>query len=201
MINSLFPKSRQELLRILLLHPQREFYFRELIRLSKTGQGAAQRELASLVKSGIALRRVSGNRVYYRINEGMPIYQELKGLIVKTAGIADLLKNALTHAIPDIKIAFIYGSFAEGSDRTDSDIDLMIIGSIPFKRVIPLLKPVQEAIGRDINATVYTGKEYRQKLAEKQHFCTSLAHGKKLFILGTSNDFEKLAPGRVAGRA
>ena len=111
MIDSLFTKVRQRLLGILLVHPQKEFYLRQLIRMSGMGQGAVQRELASLVNGRIILRRVEGNRVYYRINTGNPIYPELRGLIIKTVGVVDVLRNALEEILPSIEFSFVYGSF------------------------------------------------------------------------------------------
>jgi len=199
MIDSLFTKVRQRLLGILLVHPQKEFYLRQLIRMSRMGQGAVQRELASLVNGRIILRRVDGNRVYYRINTGNPIYPELRGLIIKTGGVVDVLRNALEEILPSIEFSFVYGSFAQGDEQAESDIDLMVIGDVSFNELVPLLKSAQELLAREINPTVYSRREYAKKLSAAHHFCTSVAKGKKIFIVGDRDEFGKLAEGAMAG--
>ena len=198
-IDSLFTKVRQRLLSILLVHPQKEFYLRQLIRMSGMGQGSVQRELASLVDGGIILRRVESNRVYYRTNTDAPTYAELRGLIIKTAGMVDVVRCALEKAKEVIEFAFIYGSFAQAEETPVSDIDLMVIGDLSLKEIIPLLKSAEELLSREINPTIYSRSEYVKKLKAKHHFCTTVAKGKKLFIIGNYDEFAKLVTSTVAG--
>ncbi len=195
MIDHIFPKARQRLLGILLPQPNQEFYLRELVRKSGLGQGSVQRELASLTKAGLILRRKDGNRVYYRANISAPIYSELKSLILKTAGLADVLRDALKPESEKIDFAFVYGSVARGDERAESDIDLMIIGKISFRRLTALIGRAQESLAREINPTIYSRKEFVERLKEGHHFCRSIVKEEKLFILGKEDEFKNLASG------
>ncbi len=199
MIDHIFPKARQRLLGILLPQPNQEFYLRELIRRSGLGQGSVQQELASLTKAGIILRRKDGNRVYYRANVSAPIYSELKGLMLKTAGLADVLRNALKPEAGRIGFAFVYGSVARGDESAQSDIDLMVIGTVSFRRLSEIVGSAQEYLGREINPTIYSKSEFLAKLKDGHHFCRSIVREPKLFILGEEDEFKSLASGGVAG--
>jgi len=199
MIDSIMPKARQRLLGILLPQPDQEFYLRELVRKSGLGQGSVQQELASLTKSGLILRRKDGNRVYYRANTAAPIYSELKALMLKTAGLADVLRDALKPSADEIDLAFVYGSVARGDETAQSDIDLMVIGTISFRRLTAVIEPAQEYLGREINPTVYSPSEFLGKLRSGHHFCRSLLKEPRLFIRGEEDELEKLVSGRLAG--
>ncbi len=199
--NSLFSRTRQRLLNILLMSPDKEFYLRELIRLSEMGQGAVQRELASLVDGEILLRRKDGNRVYYQANKANPIYSELRGLIIKTTGLVEVLRETLKKSASSIDFAFVYGSIVRGEGRATSDIDLMVIGEIAFNEMVKLIGAIQETLGREINPTVYKKVEFKKKLAAGHHFCRSILEGPKLFIIGKEDEFRELTSSRMAGRA
>ena len=199
MIDHIFPKARQRLLGILLPQPNQEFYLRELIRRSGLGQGSVQQELASLTKAGIIIRRKDGNRVYYRANVSAPIYSELKGLMLKTAGLADVLSNALKPEAGRIGFAFVYGSVARADESAQSDIDLMVIGTVSFRRLSEIVGSAQEYLGREINPTIYSKSEFLAKLKDGHHFCRSIVREPKLFILGEEDEFKSLASGGVAG--
>ena len=197
-VSYLFPKVRQRLLSILMLHPKKEFYLRELIRMSRTGAGAVQRELASLEKGGVVLKRTEGNRVYYKANVDSPIYGELKSIIIKTAGLADVIRSALKPLSREIDVAFIYGSFARGDEKPASDIDLMVIGDVGFEKVVSATASLQNRIGREIMPTVYKSAEFARKLRDGQHFCSSVLNGEKIFVIGDRNELERLVQSRVA---
>ncbi len=199
MIDSIFPKARQRLLGLLLPRPYQEFYLRELVRKSGMGQGSVQQELSSLAKSGLILRRKDGNRVYYRANTAAPIYNELKALMLKTAGLADVLRDALKPEADKIDSAFVYGSVARGDETAESDIDLMVIGTISFRRLTALIEPAQEYLGREINPTVYSKSEFVRKIRSGHHFCRCILREPKLFILGEEDELKNLASSRLAG--
>ncbi len=201
MIEALFPKTRRKLLEILFLSPEQDFYLRELVRKVGFGQGAVQRELQSLAEAGLIARRKDGNRVYYRANTQAAIYSDLKNILLKTSGLVDVLKDSLKAAAGDIDLAFVYGSIARGEGKTSSDIDIMIIGEIPFNRLSARLNPAQNLLGREINPTVYTAREFQTKLAEGRHFPRALLNEAKLFIIGDETGLRKLAQGRLADTA
>lgn len=96
------------------------------------GQGAVQRELAQLTAAGLLTRFQRGNQVFYQANPETPIFSELKSVIVKTAGVADVLREGLAELANKITVAFIHGSVARGQAKGDSDVDVVVVGGSGF---------------------------------------------------------------------
>jgi predicted nucleotidyltransferase len=198
---SLFGHTRSALLGMLYGHSDESFYLRQLVRAVGAGHGALQRELKHLTDLGLIVRRVQGNQVLYQANSQSPIFSEIKSLIAKTVGIHDVIRSALATLGSDIQIAFVYGSVARQSERANSDVDLMVLGTVPFSNVVSVLGPAQKALGREINPTVFAVDEFRSKLGAGNHFLRGLMKEKKLFVLGTENELAKLASKQLAGSA
>jgi len=186
-------------LSLLFCHSEKSFYFREIERIVGMGRGAVQRELENLVNAGLVLRRKQGNQVHYQANPHAPIFSELKSLMVKTAGVADVLREALTPLEARIRTAFIYGSFAKGAERADSDVDLLVIGDVSFSEIVDALASAQETIGREVNPSVYPLEEFVTKVSEGRHFVTSVVEEPKIFLIGDENVFGRLVEERLAG--
>ena len=190
---TLFGKTRRGVLAILYGHIDEAFYLRQLARVSGGGMGAVQREVKVLAASGIIVRTGKGRQTYYQANPNCPIFDELKNIIMKTAGISDLAKVALTPLAERIQIAFVYGSLSRGDENSRSDVDIMIVGDVTFAEVVESLSPVQQKINREINPTVYPGKEFQNKLAAGHHFIKSVYEGEKLFLIGDRHDLARMA--------
>jgi uncharacterized protein len=122
----LFGKAQQAVLGLLFGRPGESFYVREIVRATRVGQGAVQRELQRLAEAGIIDRVVRGRQVFYQANRRCPIFAELQGLVVKTAGVADVLRAALAPLVDRIVVAFVFGSFASGEPRKTSDVDVLV---------------------------------------------------------------------------
>ncbi len=155
--------------------------------------GSIQRELKALAEAGIIQAIVRGKLIYYQANPRCPVYTELKGLIVKTAGIGDILKAALATLSDRILVAFIYGSFAGGKERKGSDVDVCLVGLATFSEIVSALSLAQQNLGREINPTVFPPEEFRTKLAAHQHFLMSIIKGPKIFLVGDEDELAKLA--------
>ena len=197
----LFGRTRAAVLAVLYGHADQSFYLRQLVRAIGAGHGALQRELQHLTDMGLILRTTQGNQVLYRANSQSPIFSEIKGLITKTVGIHDVIRSSLASLAPEIQVAFVYGSVARQEERANSDVDLMVVGSAQFGEVVSALGPAQKTLGREINPTVFAADEFRSKLGSGNHFLRSVMKEKKLFVLGTENEFAKLAPKQLAGSA
>ena len=128
--SALFGKARRELLSILFSHPDEQFYLRQLERCTTVGIGAIQRELKNLTTAGIIRRALRGNQVYFQAEKTCPIFPEIRRLIAKTSGVADILREAMSGLSDKIELAFIYGSVARGEEKKASDVDLLIIGDL-----------------------------------------------------------------------
>lgn len=190
----------QAILATLYGRPDEEFYLRELARVAATTASSLQRDLAALVGAGIVLRTLRGHQVYFRANRACPVFDELRGLVVKTFGVADVLKQALQPLAGSIDAAFVYGSIARGEERAASDIDLFVVGEVSFGDVVEALTPPQRKLGREINPTVFAPAEFADKAHEGNHFVTTVLAEKKLFVIGGEDELESVArKRRVAG--
>ena len=191
--STLFGKTRRAVLSLLYTHPDESFYLRQIARVAGVGMGSIQRELKTLAQAGIIQASVKGKLVYYKANPQCPVYAELKGLIVKTAGVGDILKAALTTLSDRIQMAFVYGSFAGGKERKGSDVDVCIVGMATFVEIVSALTLAQQNLGREINPTVFPPEEFRTKLAANNHFLVSIIKGPKIFLVGDEHELTKLA--------
>ena len=190
---SLFGKTRQALLALLYTRPDEEHLQESLIQLAGLGRGAVQRELEFLARAGVVRRVVRGRQVYFRANADSPIFAELRGLVVKTVGAADVLRGALAPLQGRIRVAFVYGSVAAGAERRGSDVDVMVIGEASFAEVSWALAGAQKTLGREVNPSVYAPADFRAKVAAKHHFLSSVLKGEKLFLIGDDRELARLA--------
>lgn len=177
---------------VLFSHFEEELYLRELVRAAGKGHGVVQRELGNLVLSGVITKEKKKGRTYYSANKASPIYQELKAMIRKTAGLVDQIRESL-EVLPGLQVAFIFGSMARGEERPESDIDLAVITTSSFTEVASALAEAQARLGREINPTVYPPGEFSSKARAKNHFVRSLLSGEKIFVIGSSRELERLA--------
>jgi uncharacterized protein len=196
--SALFSKNRRAILALLFGHPDRQFYLRQISRACGGGLGAIQRELGQLVNAGIIEREVRDKQVYFKASENCPVFEELKGLVVKTAGVADVLRISLAPLSDNIILAFVYGSVARGSHKRQSDIDLIIVGNVSFAIVVQSLAGAQESLSREVNPVVYSPKEFQSKITAGRHFLSSVMKKEKIFIIGDDNELERLAAKRLA---
>ena len=193
-----FGTYRRKVLGLLLLHPGEHFHLREIARATHTQPGTVRRELSLLARAGVIERHVQGNQVRFRANETYPIYQELRSILKKTAGVTDQLRTALAPLTDRIVIAFVYGSVASGQERPASDIDLMVVGTVKFEDVIRALHPYQEELRREINPHVYSSAEFKRKAREESSFVSRILTSPKLFVIGGDNELGKLDEDRKA---
>ncbi len=184
----LMGKNRMSILSLLLPTPNRKLYLRQIVRMTGAGQGAVQRELALLAEAGILIKTREANLTYYQANPDMPVYGELKGLVEKTGGIAGSLRSALLPLASKIERAFLFGSVGRGEERAESDIDLMVIGDVPFLDIVAVVSPLQELLGREINPTVFTAEEFQQRLEDGDSFLTRVMRDEKVDLIGVERD-------------
>lgn len=184
-------KSRAAILRLLFDGSQRELHVRELQRRSGFSVRTVRDELERLLKLDLIQRREDSNRVYYRAKVEHPLYSELVSIVIKTAGLADILRDALVGQ--DISIAFVFGSVASGEELATSDVDLMIIGDISLRESAGMLRGANDRIGREVNPFVISASEFRDRLRAADDFVGRVMAGPKIFIIGTQDDLEGLA--------
>lgn len=199
--SALFGKTRRIILALLYSHPDESFYLRQIARFVEAGQGGVQRELQRLTDAQIISRTIRGRTSFYQANRDCPIFPELHSLVLKTAGVVEALRAALTPLADRIQVAFVYGSIARAEPKTGSDIDLFVVGPIGFGDVIDALADVQSRLARDINPTVYDHADFQSRLARKDHFVSALVEQPKMFVIGSEHEFDQLAHRRLGRRA
>lgn len=186
--HQLFGQTRSAVLGALLLHPESSLHVRELARLTGASAGSLHRELRVLADMGLLLRQEVGRQVHYRANVAHPVHAELAQLLRKTAGLADVLRQALEPLGGKVELAFVYGSMASGTERSGSDVDLLVLGRATFADLALALAPAQAALQREVNPTVMTKREFAQKVAGGDGFARSVAKGDKLWLKGEDSD-------------
>jgi len=185
-------KIRAEIFRILLgVVPDAELHMREIKRRTGFAIGTVQTELKKLQRLEIISRIKDGNRVYYRANTTHPLYHDIRNLVLKTSGLLDVIKDALSNG-KGIKIAFVFGSFARQEEKANSDIDVMVVGNIGLRKLTGLLMDVSGRIGREINPHVLTEKEFVKRKKEKDHFLNQVLESPKIFIIGIENELTEM---------
>lgn len=187
----LFGAYRRDVLGLLLLRPGESYHVREIARMTGRPANTLYRELAMLAEAGLLVRRAQGNQVHYQANPDSPIYEELRGILKKTTGIADVMRKALARFAGRIELAFVYGSIASGKESVRSDVDVMLVGELKFEDAIHALAPAEKALRREINPHVYGVREFRAKLARKEPFLLRVLEGPKIPLIGKLHDLEK----------
>jgi predicted nucleotidyltransferase len=198
--DALFTKTQQRVLAVLFGQSQRSFYANEIIGLAQSGSGAVQRELARLASSGLVTVHRIGNQKHYQANRDAPIFGELRAIVLKTFGVADVLRAALQPLWPQVALAFIYGSLVKGSEHAGSDVDLMVIGSVPSNaELLEALLPARAQLGRAVNPTLYTPDEFAQRVHDGKSFILRVLAQPKIFVKGSDHDLVQLGGAGQSG--
>jgi predicted nucleotidyltransferase len=187
--SALFPLVRQRVLAVLFGNPGRSFYSNEVIALAQSGTGAVQRELAALSAAGLLTISKQGNQKHYQANTQSPVFTELHGLVLKTMGLADVLRAALAPLASQIEFAFVYGSVAKQQDTAQSDVDVMIVSaSLGYADAYSALESAAATLGRKVNPTLYTRAEITKRIKQDNAFVTRVLQGQKIWLMGAEDD-------------
>jgi predicted nucleotidyltransferase len=181
----LFSGVQQRVLGLLFGQADRSFYANEIAKLALTGKGALQRELIRMTDSGLVRMTVIGRQKHYQANKECPIFEELRSITLKTFGLADVVRNALLPFGGAIQCAFIFGSVAKQTDSADSDIDLMIIADgLAYSDLYEALATAEQFLGRKLSPTLYSVKDFLQKIADQNHFVTRVLSQASIALIG-----------------
>jgi predicted nucleotidyltransferase len=183
--DALFSKVQQRVLAVLFGNHSRSFYANELIALAGSGSGAVQRELAQLEAAELVTVKRIGNQKHYQANASAPIFEELRGLVLKTSGLVDVLRSALAPLAAQIDAALVFGSVAKGLDTAKSDIDLLVIGeTLTYAELFAALEPASTRLKRTINPTLYSRLEIDKRIRDGNSFVKRLLEQPKLWVIG-----------------
>lgn len=190
---SLFPSpTLVDLLSVFFLHPTRRFYQRDLVDRTGGILKQVQRGLKRIEKAGLVSKTREGNRVYYEAQRAHPAFEDLRKVFLKTVALADVLRDRLMPLSPKIQAAFIYGSLAKGEESSGSDIDLFVIGDATAREVTAALSGDGTDLGRELNPSVYSLKEFKAKNQTGQHFIRNVMESPKIWLISDEREFEAL---------
>ena len=195
--DALFGKTRKGLIGVLFSNPERSWHLRELARRAGVSPTMLGKEADLLSAAGIILSSADGNRRVLRANPDCPIFDELRGIARKTAGIADVLRSALAE-LDDIETAFIFGSVAKGEERSGSDVDVCVIGTVAYRQLASALSGVESTLGRPVNPVLYTPDELRLKYGNENPFILGMLSSERIFLIGDQDGLDGTFGGIVA---
>lgn len=177
--DTFFSRTRGSVFRELFAS-QKGLHLRELERRTGVNSRQLVRELHTLRDAGVLTPTRIGNLVLYRFNPDCPVYEEIQSLVRKTVGLADVLRNALEPFRERIELVYVFGSFARGEQRANSDIDLMIVGNVTRRELSTPIRAVGDVLGREINTMVYAPDEYARSLEDSDSFVHVVHSGPRL---------------------
>ncbi len=185
-------KIRAELFRLLFAGGEQELHIREIQRRTGFNDRAIRQELQKLARLDLVAPRRDSNRLYYSAKRDNPLYPDIRNLTIKTVGLADILKTALNRS-ENIRVAFIFGSVAQGMEKSASDVDLMVIGALGLRELTTLLSGVSEKLGREINPHAISVPDFKERVRSGNHFITAVLKEPKIFLKGKDDDLAGLA--------
>lgn len=193
-LSPLFNLGKSELRRKLLLvfftNMDNRYYLREMAKMLEVDSTNLSRELKRLEDEGLFQSEFSGHQKYFFLNKTFPLFNELKSTINKTIGVPSIL-NSFFSNIPGIKRAFIYGSFAKGTDKQNSDIDVCLIvkmNQFNLDTMLSGISRLEKEVGREISYIFRTEKEWKSQLKKKDSFILGLEKGKKIELLDNAQN-------------
>ena len=194
-----YSEVRAELLRLLFGVRPGKMYRAEIIGLTRFAKGSVEEELQKLVDLELLETSKEKHRRFYWANTAHPLYPELRSIVLKTVGLRDVLMEALSSK--KVQFAFVFGSLAATTERAESDLDLMIIGSVTHRDLASPLRALTDRLGREINPHFFTLGELNRRLAARDRFLSDVLAKPMLFIRGDEHEFADLVELRLASTA
>ena len=183
-------KTRVSLLSKLLLNADRSFYIRELSRQLNIPYGMLYKEVKNLFSLGLVVEEKKGKVTLVSINKGLPYFADLKGLMVKTVGLGDVLKRKFSE-LKGVRYALVYGSFAGGKETGRSDVDLLVVGDVTEEEVITVVDSVEKEVGREINYVLWSEGEFVKGVRYRHHFLTDVVGKPVIMVVGEEDGFRR----------
>jgi predicted nucleotidyltransferase len=182
-------RIRAKILGWFFTHTDESFFVRQIASILKEDPTNVSREMANLEELGILRSGRNGNLKLFQASPDCPFFKELKGLVLKTTGVAGQIRTAI-EKFPGIDYAFIYGSYAKGDERHNSDVDILIIGDVNLDRLDSLLRRVENQLGRELNYVLYNMEEFQSKKVARDGFLMDILADKKIMLIGNENGLE-----------
>lgn len=163
-LKSLFSSTtRVKLLSTFLLHPDQEYFIRELTRLLDEQINSIRRELENLKRIGLVKSRTKNRKKYFRVDPSFDLYTDLRNMFGKAVQGESVLIAELKR-LPGVKLLVLAGSFVGEDDR----VDLLIVGEVRKESVEKLLH--QDPALRNVKYSIFSQADFLYRLNLKDKF-------------------------------
>jgi predicted nucleotidyltransferase len=190
---NLFPSNAVlDVLSILFMNAEKEYFQSEIVKKLPFTKLQIQRALKRIEDAELINVRRDSSRVFYKANQRNPVFKDLQGMVIKSVGLADRLRNKVFRLSEEIELGFIFGSIADDSARTLSDVDLFCVGNVTSRKLSGILGPVSREIDREINTVLFSRLEFVDKVNEGSNFVLQVLAGAKIWLIGSEDDLEKV---------
>jgi predicted nucleotidyltransferase len=176
-------KARQQLLAYYFTNPTARHHLRDLAGRLSIDPSNLSKEFARLEREGLFRSEVNGRQKYFQLNRKYPLFDEVRKIVAKTIGAAPLIAQSLTK-IKGIDEAYLYGSFARNQQDAASDIDVLVIGAPREEVLAQAARRLERQLGREINYTVLTPREFKSRRARKDAFLENVWHNERVSLVG-----------------
>jgi predicted nucleotidyltransferase len=184
--DALFTSTQQKVLGLLFGQPDRSFFVTQIMTLVNAGRGAVQRELKRLEVGGLVVVRMHGNQKHYQASSESPLFKELCSIVRKTVGLEHPLRTAVESLPGKVILAMIYGSVADRTDTSASDIDLLIVNDdVTLEDVYAALAPAEKHLDRHVSPMLYTAEEYERRREKENPFLMRVLSGPRIILTGS----------------
>jgi len=186
--DALFTKTQQRVLGILYGKPDQSFYLNEIVRLADVGKGSVKRELDKLENAELITTFKRGNQKHFQANYDSPVFTDLKGLVGKTLGALEIIKDGLIPLTTDLEQAFIYGPIDHDTDEAASEINLILVSDrLTYGQVKPVIEKIQQDTGKRLKPIVLSINEYAERVTKPDSFIAWVMEQPKLWLLDGRN--------------
>jgi len=182
-------KARQRLLAYYFTNPTARLHLRDVAARLDIDPSNLSKEFARLEREGLFRSEVSGRQKYFQLNRKYPLFDEVRKIVAKTIGAVPLISQSLKK-VDGIDQAYLYGSFARNQQDAASDIDVLVIGTPEEAALAQVASKLERQLGREINYTVLTPKEFGSRRARKDAFLENVWHNERVPLIGSDEEVQ-----------
>jgi hypothetical protein len=191
-VETLFTPVQGRLLVLLYGTPWRCFSGRLVREHVRSGDGAIDRQLRSLVRAGLVTSWRFGRRKFYQADSNSQVFGELQALIERAA-IIEPLRRSL-EPLKGLTAAFLAGRRARSRGAPETAVDLVVAGrSIDGAVLRPALAAAEAEMERVIHLRVLSLDDWHHKRGEAAAFTHAPLREECVFVVGSATVLDQVA--------
>ena len=172
-------QTRVKLLSTFLLHPEEEYFIRELTRLLSEQINSIRRELENLRRIGLVKARHKNRKKYYRISPDFLLYKDLQRLFSKVVQGESPLITSLKN-IPGMQMLLLAGTFC----GTESKVDILAVGSVRKEMLEGVLS--QDPSMKHVKYSIFSTADFLYRVSLRDRFVMEILNDPRhLIVLNT----------------